>query len=176
MEVRVLAWVRGEERKNLVKLIIADVEESFVKLHNYVEWEREEELRAVKFQSKSLVKFSINKVNGSHLTSRSIKSKSFLTRLQRRQRRLRHRVSSAFMRRKFSLLSHNNGKSWKKELLKFDRKWILLMTHEIAAIFHLTVQQFSSLKSRGFGGGKIDRENLFLAWQLKLSSARFTRK
>lgn len=46
---------------------------------------------AVKFQSKSLVKFSINKVNGSHLTSRSIKSKSFRTRLQRRQRR-RHQV------------------------------------------------------------------------------------
>ena len=49
------------------------------------------------------------------------------------------------------------------------------MTHEIAAIFHLTVQQFSSsLESRGYSfgerGGEIDRENLFIAWQLKLSS------
>lgn len=44
------------------------------------------------------------------------------------------------------------------------------MTHEIAAIFHLTVQQFSSfsLESRGFKEREreIDRENLFLAWQL----------
>lgn len=39
MEVHILAWVR--EAKNLVKLIIADVEESFVKLHNYVERQRE---------------------------------------------------------------------------------------------------------------------------------------
>lgn len=40
------------------------------------------------------------------------------------------------------------------------------MTHEIAAIFHLTVQQFSSfsLESRGFK--RESGENLFLAWQL----------